>query len=211
MILNVTCPHCSALLDVAPAWLGKPMECGGCGSVFPCPDIAEEGPDENTPKIAREKASRRKRDRDRDRENDDRWDGYDEYSRDGDPDSYLGKKRGPGFATTSMILGICSILIGSLITVFTCGFGGFIQIIASIVGIVLGYLGIRSDGKVNAIAGMVMNALGALFAVLWMTLFGALFSGTVFKGAAPPTAATKAAATWKAGNPPPQPGMPNKR
>ena len=207
MILNVNCPHCEALLDVAPAWLGNPMECGGCGSVFPCPLIAEEAPPDEAPKSARDAASRRRRVR----ENHDRWDGYEEYVQDEDPDSHAGKKRGPGFATTSLILGILSLVIGSSITIFTCGLGGFVQTIMSIVGLILGYLGMRSDGRGNAIAGMVMNALGALFAVLWMTLFGALFSGTVFKGAAPPTAATKAAATWKAGNPPPQPGMPNKR
>ena len=207
MILNVTCPHCGALLDVDPAWLGKPMECGGCGSVFPCPEIAEEAPAEDAPKLAREKASRRRRDNEHD--TDDHWDGYSEYDREEDPDSYIAKKRGPGYATASLILGILSLVVGSPLTIFTCGFGGFIQIIMSIVGLILGYLGMRSDARGNAIAGMVMNVLGALFAVAWMTFIGALLSASPFGAAPPPpTATTKAAATWKA---PPPPGMPNKK
>ena len=205
MILNVTCPHCGALLDVAPAWLGNPMECGGCGSVFPCPEIAEEAPPEDAPKVAREKSSRRRRDRD----SHDRWEGYEEYVQDEDPDSYTGKKRGPGLATTSLILGILSLVIGSLITVFTCGFGGFVQTMMSIVGVILGYLGLRSDARGNAIAGMVLNVLSALFGVLWMSFIGAFIATSPFGPAAPPppTVPIKAAATWKATPPPMMPKM----
>ncbi len=207
MILNVTCPHCGALLDVAPAWLGNPMECGGCGSVFACPEIAEEAPPDDAPKIAREKSSRRKRDRDRDSY--DRWDGYDEYDREEDPDSHIAKKRGPGYATASLVIGIVSLVVVSPLTFITCGFGGFVQIILSIVGLILGYLGVRSDTRGNAIAGMVMNALCLIFAVVWASFMGAVFSTSPFGAAPPPTAPSKAAATWKA--PPPPPGMPNKR
>ena len=203
MILNVNCPHCEALLDVAPAWLGNPMECGGCGSVFPCPLIAEEAPPDEAPKSARDAASRRRRVR----ENHDRWDGYEEYVQDEDPDSHAGKKRGPGFATTSLILGILSLVIGSSITIFTCGLGGFVQTIMSIVGLILGYLGMRSDGRGNAIAGMVLNVLGALFAVLWMSFIGAYISTLTFGPGVPPPATAKPAATWKAGPPPVMPKM----
>ena len=207
MVLNVTCPHCGALLDVTGEWLGQQLECGGCSSVFACPDMAEEAPPEDGNYLLRDKPSRRDRARSRTRaEEDERWAGYEAYSQDDDPDSYISKKRGPGYATASMVLGILSLTLGTPLTVLTCGFGGFIQIIMSIVGIILGYLGIRSESRGTAIAGMVMNVLGALFAVLWMTLFSALISG-IAKPAPPPPppAPVSTPATWKTNQPPPKP------
>ncbi len=203
MILNATCPHCGALLDITPEWLGQQIECGGCSNVFACPELAVEAPPEYGPKALREKRSRKERDSDRDY--DGRWDGYEEYSQDDDPDSYLSKKRGPGFATASMVLGIVSITIGTVVTICTFSFGGFIQIIMSLVGIILGYLGIRSDARGNAIAGMVMNVLGALFGVIWMSIIGACITMNPFRGAGPPPAApTQTMSSWKSNtNPPP--------
>ena len=126
MILNVSCPHCGALLDVTPDWLGQQLECGGCSSVFVCPELAEEAPPVDAPKTLREKPSRRERNRTRP-EDGDRWEGYEAYSQDDDPDSHLSKKRGPGFATASMVLGIISLTVATPITVVTCGFGGFVR------------------------------------------------------------------------------------
>ena len=203
VILNATCPHCGALLDITPEWLGQQIECGGCSNVFACPEFAEEAPSEDGPKALRETRGRKERNRDRD--DDGRWEGYEECSTDDDPDSHLAKKRGPGFATASMVLGIVSITLGTILTVTTCGFGGFIQIIMSLIGIILGYLGIRSDARGNAIAGMVMNVLGALFAVIWMSFLGVCITMNPFRGAGPPpAAATQTVSTWKSNtNPPP--------
>ena len=65
MILNVSCPHCGALLDVTPDWLGQQLECGGCSSVFVCPELAEEAPPVDAPRMLREKKTRRERNRTR--------------------------------------------------------------------------------------------------------------------------------------------------
>lgn len=186
MIVNVTCPQCGALLDATPEWLGQQIECGGCASVFVCPEIAEEAPPDGAPKLLKEKKSRRERDRDHEDEDDERWDGYAAYSQDDDPDSYISKQRGPGFATTSMVLGIVSLALGTIITFCSVGFGGFIQIIISLVGLIFGYFGIRSDARGNAIAGMVMNVLGALIAVAFMAFTGYCVTMNPFRPA-PPT------------------------
>jgi len=204
VILNVTCPHCGALLDVDPAWLGQPMECGGCGSVFPCPEIAEEAlPD--APKVVREMSSRR--DRKRERDDYDRWDGYEEYNQEEDPDSHIAKKRGPGYATASLVIGIISIIIGSGFSLFCCG---FVQTIMSVIGLILGYIGLRSDSRVNAIAGMVLNVLGAIFSVVYMSFMGVLLTTMPFGPAKAPPPPPSSTATWKSGIQQPPLPPPNK-
>lgn len=201
MLLNVACPHCGALLDVTPEWLGQQIECGGCSSVFVCPEFAEEPPPDTVPKPKPDKINRRERE-------DKRWDGYGDYQRDDDPDSYLAKLRGPGYATASMVLGILALTVGSFLTIGTCGFGGFIQTIMSIIGLILGYIGLRSDARGNAIAGMVMSVLGAIMSILYMAFFGACFSLAPFgpPPPPPPTPATISSPKPNANgnNPPPK-------
>ena len=201
MVLNVACPRCTALLDVTPEWLGQPIECGACSSVFVCPELAEEAPADDGPKVLREKKTRR--DRLRDRDDDGRWDGYEEYDQNDDPDSYTAKLRGPGYATASMVLGIVSLTVGSL---FTLGCCGFVQTILSVIGLILGYIGLRSEARGNAIAGMVMNVLGAIISVVFMSFIGLMFSLNPFgKGPPPPAGPTApTVSTWKSNNPPPQ-------
>jgi hypothetical protein len=73
-----------------------------------------------------------------------------------------------GFAIASLVLGILS-LCGSAI--FWCG--GLI----SVVGIVLGALGINSKGKGMAIAGIILSALGLILAIIFRVIFrGILFN-----------------------------------
>ncbi len=195
MVLNIICPRCGALLDVTPEWLGQPIECGGCASVFVCPELAEDAPPDDGPKVLREKQKRRHRDRD-----DGDWDDYRADSPDDDPDSHLAKKRGPGYATASMVLGILALTLAMPVTIFTCGFGGFVQITVGIVGLILGYIGLRSDARVTAIAGMVMNVLAALFAVLYTLMWGGIFSMGPFR-APPPPPPPATVATWKTSTP----------
>ena len=73
-----------------------------------------------------------------------------------------------GFAIASLVLGILS-LCGSAI--FYCG--GLI----SVVGIVLGALGINSKGKGMAVAGIILSALGLILAIIFRVIFrGILFN-----------------------------------
>lgn len=201
MLLNVACPHCGALLDVTPEWLGQQIECGGCSSVFVCPEFAEEPPPDAAPKPKADKKSRRERE-------DKRWDGYGDYRRDEDPDSYSAKLRGPGYATASMVLGILALTLGSFFTISTCGFGGFIQTIMSVIGLILGYIGLRSDARGNAIAGMAMSVLGALMSILYMAFMGVCFSLKPFGPPPPPPPTPVTISTPKPNangtNPPPK-------
>jgi hypothetical protein len=71
-----------------------------------------------------------------------------------------------GYAIASLVLGILS-LCGS--AAFWCG--GLI----SVIGIVLGALGINSKGKSMAIAGMVLSALGLILAIIFRVVFRGLF------------------------------------
>ncbi|MGA2490734.1 MAG: DUF4190 domain-containing protein [Anaerolineales bacterium] len=73
-----------------------------------------------------------------------------------------------GFAIASLVLGILS-LCGS--AVFWCG--GLI----SIIGIVLGALGVNSKSKSIAIAGIILSALGLILAIIFRVVFrGILFN-----------------------------------
>ncbi len=200
MLLNIGCPHCGALLDITPEWLGQQIECGGCSSVFVCPEFAEEPAPDTVPAPKPDAISRRKRD-------DKRWDGYSDYHRDDDPDSYVAKLRGPGYATSSMVLGILALTIGSFFTIGTCGFGGFIQTIMSVIGLILGYIGLRSDARGNAVAGMIMCVLGALMSVLYMAFIGVCISLKPFGPPPPPPTPVTISTAKPAGNginPPPK-------
>jgi hypothetical protein len=66
-------------------------------------------------------------------------------------------QKGSGLAIASLVLGILS-LCGS--GIIWCGG------ILSLVGIVLGALGINSKGKGMAIAGMILSAVGLLLAIV---------------------------------------------
>ena len=73
-----------------------------------------------------------------------------------------------GFAIASLTLGILS-LCGSRFLFF----GG----ILSVVGIVLGFLGINTKGKGMAIAGIVLSVIGLLLAIILRVVFrGAIFN-----------------------------------
>jgi hypothetical protein len=73
-----------------------------------------------------------------------------------------------GFAIASLVLGILS-LCGS--GIFYCGG------LMSVIGIVLGALGINSKGKGMAVAGIILSALGLIIAIILRVVFrGLLFN-----------------------------------
>jgi len=71
-------------------------------------------------------------------------------------------RNGNGFAIASLVLGILS-LCGSW--VFWCGG------LMSVIGIVLGALGLNSKGKGMAIAGIILSALGLIIAIILRVFF----------------------------------------
>jgi len=76
-----------------------------------------------------------------------------------------------GFAIASLVLGILS-LCGS--GIFICGG------IMSVVGIVLGALGVNSKGKGMAIAGIILSALGLILAIILRIIFRGLLLSHYF-------------------------------
>jgi hypothetical protein len=73
-----------------------------------------------------------------------------------------------GFAIASLVLGILS-LCGSV----SLWCGGII----SVIGIVLGALGMNSKSKSMAVAGIILSALGLLLAIIFRVVFrGILFN-----------------------------------
>ena len=76
----------------------------------------------------------------------------------------------------------------------------------SVVGLILGYIGLRSDARGNAVAGMVMSVLGAIMSVFYMAFMGVCFSLKPF-GPPPPPPPTTFSTVKPAGtgnNPPPK-------
>ena len=177
------------------------MECGGCGKRLPLPrDSPRKRRPDDGPKVAARESRAGGAAASESADRDDRLGRLStSTSQEDDPDSHLAQKRGPGYATASMVLGILSIIIGSPATLFCCG---FVQTILSVVGLILGYIGLRSDARPTAIAGMVMNVLCAIFSVVYMSFIGVWLSTGPFKAAPPPPPATAAAPTWQPNTPP---------
>ena len=92
-----------------------------------------------------------------------------------------GLKPDKEFGKASMFLGIASvfILIGSLFS----GLVGiaFFGLIASIVGLVLGIKGLKTEGKNLSIAGIVMSGLALIGYIFLITIIAIIISGRVVK------------------------------
>ncbi len=84
------------------------------------------------------------------------------------PPAPAGDKK--GLAIASLVLGILSLCAAF---VWWCGSP------VSIVGLVLGFLGLKSSGKGMAIAGIILSAVG-LFLMIIIAIIGAI-SGPIFQ------------------------------
>ena len=80
-----------------------------------------------------------------------------------------------------MFLGIASILI--LVGSVFSGLAGvaFFGLIASIVGLVLGIKGLKTEGKNLSIAGIVMSGLALIGYIFLITIIAIIISGRVVK------------------------------
>jgi len=88
------------------------------------------------------------------------------------PVSTSGTNSGKGMAIASLVLGILSLCASAA---WWCG--GPI----SIVGLVLGALGVKSQGKGMAIAGIILSAIGLVLLVLFRIIFRGLVLGNSFR------------------------------
>lgn len=168
--VRVTCPTCNAELEIGEEHLGKEVECGSCLAAF----VAEDPKTKKQPyKMRREEKDRedeedekedrpRKKKRRRRRRDDDDGDDYD-YSPPG-----TGGGGGTGLATTSMILGILSVL--SLPFSLCCCFG-FLSFPLSLGAIVTGAIALKQPaGKGMAITGLILGFLTIAISILFLVV-----------------------------------------
>jgi hypothetical protein len=150
MIWNILCPKCGATLDASTDMLGGLVECGSCANIFQSPKEALPAPD---PRF--------------DRRMNEEW----EEARD-DTDNEAAHRRGLGRATASLVLGILALSVG---TVLMFCFMPFVQTILGVLAVLLGFFGLKTEGRKMAIAGMVMGALASIMSLLAGIMLGTLF------------------------------------
>jgi len=150
MIWNILCPRCGATLDATSDMLGGKVECGGCARVFVAPKEGVPAPDPRTA----------------------RYDRDDEWGRD-DDDYRPSRSPGTGKATASLVLGILSLTVGTLMLFMCCP---MIQTSMGVLAILFGFFGLKTDNRKSAIAGMVMGALASIFSLLAGILIGSFFA-----------------------------------
>lgn len=91
-----------------------------------------------------------------------------QYSYENQGQSVYEKKSGArkGFAIASMVLGIIGV-VGSCCSLATAG---IMSILMGIIGLIFGILGLKSDGKGFAIAGIIMACVNILIGILLLIL-----------------------------------------
>lgn len=100
------------------------------------------------------------------------------------------EKKPAGLAIASMVLGIVSFALGGCLTLFTGGILGFVFIVLSIVGVILGAVALKKvkdgvgGGKGMAIAGIILNILSLIPSILVIVLGGALLGAGIADGIA---------------------------
>ncbi|MBQ6277136.1 MAG: DUF4190 domain-containing protein [Bacteroidales bacterium] len=92
------------------------------------------------------------------------------------------QKQNAPYAVAAMVLGICSIVFGCMIVGLVCG----------IIGLVLAKKGtdaynaapdqftgdgMLKAGKITSIIGIILSALGIVYCVIWVAIFGTLWTG----------------------------------
>lgn len=172
---EAVCPSCGAAVHVTDEMLGRPVQCGGCGDPF-TPPVPPPRPQ----RFGGRRPGNRFGDDDRRPSRYDDDDDFDDRrrSRYDDDDDYdyepRRRRRNPAddYATASLVLGIIS-LPGSV-----CCW--FLILPLGLLAVVLGVLGLKSEVRAQAIAGIVMGVLSVFVAI---SMVGVLALG---KFATPP-------------------------
>lgn len=160
--ITVRCPTCECELELDARYQGQEVECGSCQQVFvakPQTDrrSSRESGRDPEPRSERSAGSRGPR---RSRRYADEDDDYDD-------DFYDRRRRrdndGTGLGDASLIIGILSVFV------FWCP---LIGIPLTLVGLVLGCLGLRSNRNGTAIAGVVLTAMFLLGSLAFLFFWG---------------------------------------
>lgn len=153
---EAVCPSCGAAVHVTDEMLGRPVQCGGCGDPF-TPPVPPPRPQ----RFGGSRPGSRFGDDDRHpgRYGDD--DDRDDRRFDDDDEDYEPRRRrnpADDYATASLVLGIGS-LVGALPLAFCCP---YLIVPVALLAVVLGVLGLKSDIRTQAIAGIVTGGLALL-------------------------------------------------
>lgn len=162
--ITVRCPTCDCELELDAQFKGQEVECGSCHQVFVAkasrgerdapraPDREREPEREERPPSSRgRRRSRRYADEDDDYDDD----FYDRRRRDAND--------GTGLGDASLIIGILSVFV------FWCP---LIGIPLTLVGLILGCLGLRANRNGTAIAGVVLTVVFLLGSFLFLFFWG---------------------------------------
>lgn len=162
--ISVRCPTCECELELDAQYRGQEVECGSCHQVFVAKPQAERRP-EREPERERERDDRPERKSSRNPRRSRRYaDEDDDY----DDDFYDRRRRrdndGTGLGDASMIIGIVSVFV------FWCAIVG---IPLTLVGLILGCLGLRSNRNGTAIAGVILCGIFLLGSFAFLFFLGA--------------------------------------
>ena len=186
---TLPCPRCGAYLDVTNEMFGERAQCEGCHHVFlverkntlgPKVPVAQPiAPPPNQPSSGSKRARAQR---------------YSAKQREAEtitaPDDDIlasDVRPGTGLAITSMIVGICAVVFGVGAWFICCP---FVQTLPGVVAIIFGYLGVKTEGRGMAIAGMILGAIAALLSIIPIIFFGAFFSTINPKPPPPPAFGT---------------------
>ena len=190
---NALCPACRLLLDIRDEWLGGKVECGGCGTVFAPPTNCPPAVVWDDRKAGRPRYSRSGR----------RLRPLPEPPDDSDGTTVHRKQPGQGQAVTALVLGIVALVVGLPASLCFCP---IIMTVPSVLALLFGFLGLRTEGRSMALAGLVMGAIGQVLAGVFMLYYGKWMSDIMARVAPAPVVAPAGPGF---GGPPP-PGGPQK-
>jgi hypothetical protein len=158
--ITVRCPTCDCELELDAQYKGQEVECGSCHQVFVAKASRAElpAPKQEKPERAERRSSSRTRKRSR---------RYADEDDDYDDDFYDRRRRddrdGTGLGDASLIIGILSVFV------FWCP---LIGIPLTLIGLVLGCLGLRANRNGTAIAGVVLSGIFLLGSVAFLLFWG---------------------------------------
>jgi hypothetical protein len=164
------------LLDVRPEWHGRKIECGGCGFVFDVPEnlpkaVVWDDRDAGRPRYSR-RTGRRLRP-------------LPEPPDDTDGTTQSRLQPGQGAAVTGMVLGIVALVVGVPSSACFCP---LILTVLSVLALLFGFIGLRTEGRQMAMAGLVMGAIGQVIAGIFILFYGKIMNDFLTRIAPPPPA-----------------------
>lgn len=151
--ITVRCPTCDCELELDAQYKGQEVECGSCHQVFVAKSGESKRPPRDEPDDDRKERRPSSRGKRRPRRYADEDDDYDD-------DFYDRRRRedreGTGLGDASLIIGILSVFV------FWCP---LIGAPLTLVGLVLGCLGLRATRNGTAIAGVVLCSVFLLLSL----------------------------------------------